>query len=159
MAKEVANATTDVVNQIKSNDPEESAEKRDTVTRSTNALIRSVNALVQYSSLPEFAPISAKISNKGRQTQEPIVSAGRSVIQGSSFMLQSAKSLAVNPKDPPTWQQLAQHSKHVSDSIKRLVTALRYNSHQIQIHLVNFCQFVKFLSIFLQRKSSWSKGM
>lgn len=40
-------------------------------------------------------------------------------------MLQAAKSLAINPKDPPTWQQIAQHSKHVSDSIKRLVTALR----------------------------------
>ena len=40
-------------------------------------------------------------------------------------MIHSAKSLAVNPKDPPTWQALANSSKAVSDSIKRLVSSLR----------------------------------
>ena len=40
-------------------------------------------------------------------------------------MIQSAKSLAVNPKDPPTWQALANSSKAVSDSIKRLVSSIR----------------------------------
>lgn len=40
-------------------------------------------------------------------------------------MIRSAKSLAVNPKDPPTWQDLAAHSKKVSDSIKKLVGSIR----------------------------------
>merc|ERR1712088_915503 len=37
----------------------------------------------------------------------------------------SAKSLAVNPRDPPTWQALANSSKSVSDSIKKLVSSIR----------------------------------
>merc|ERR1719204_2137201 len=40
-------------------------------------------------------------------------------------MIQSAKSLAVNPRDPPTWQALANSSKSVSDSIKKLVSSIR----------------------------------
>lgn len=40
-------------------------------------------------------------------------------------MISAAKSLALNPKDPPTWQALANHSKSVSDSIKKLVSSIR----------------------------------
>merc|ERR1719195_1882861 len=40
-------------------------------------------------------------------------------------MIHSAKSLAVNPRDPPTWQALANSSKSVSDSIKKLVSSIR----------------------------------
>ena len=40
-------------------------------------------------------------------------------------MLQAAKQLAINPKDPPTYQMYSTHSKSVSDSIKRLVSAIR----------------------------------
>ena len=38
----------------------------------------------------------------------------------------SAKSLAVNPKDPPTWQLLASHTKSVTDAIKSLIMSIRY---------------------------------
>jgi talin len=107
-------------------DTDQSAEKKETCRRATDTLIRSVDTLVRYSGQPEFAGVPAKISVKGRVIQEPVVSSGKSVIEGSCNMLQAAKSLAINPKDPPTWHQLAQHSKQVSDSIKRLVTALRY---------------------------------
>lgn len=41
-------------------------------------------------------------------------------------MVKAAKSLAVSPRDPPTWQLLANHSKSVSDSIKKLVSSIRY---------------------------------
>ena len=41
-------------------------------------------------------------------------------------MLQAAKQLAINPKDPPTYQMYSNHSKSVSDAIKRLVSAIRY---------------------------------
>lgn len=57
--------------------------------------------------------------------QEPITSAGKSIIDGSCNMILSAKSLALNPKDPPTWQTLASHSKNVSDSIKKLVASIK----------------------------------
>lgn len=50
---------------------------------------------------------------------------GKSIIDGSCSMISAAKSLALNPKDPPTWQALANHSKSVSDSIKKLVSSIR----------------------------------
>lgn len=50
---------------------------------------------------------------------------GESIIDGSCAMIAAAKSLALNPKDPPTWQALANHSKSVSDSIKNLVSSIR----------------------------------
>ncbi|XP_021951847.1 talin-1 isoform X2 [Folsomia candida] len=125
MAKDVANATAGLVKEIKALDTDQSSEKKETCKRATDSLIRSVDTLRSYAGQPEFAGVPAKISVKGRVIQEPIVSSGRSVIEGSCNMLTAAKSLAINPKDPPTWHQLAQHSKQVSDSIKRLVTALR----------------------------------
>ena len=51
--------------------------------------------------------------------------AGKSVIKSSSSLLTSAKSLAVNPMDPPMWQLLASHTKAVTDSIKSLIMAIR----------------------------------
>jgi len=55
----------------------------------------------------------------------PIFDSGKQIIAGSCAMIQSAKSLAVNPRDPPTWQALANSSKSVSDSIKKLVSSIR----------------------------------
>ena len=56
---------------------------------------------------------------------EPIVSAGKMMIASSCALIQTAKPLALNPKDPPTWQQLANHSRDVSDSIKKLVASIK----------------------------------
>lgn len=39
--------------------------------------------------------------------------------------LRTAKQLAASPTDAPTWQRLADNSKVVSESIKRLVAAIR----------------------------------
>lgn len=40
-------------------------------------------------------------------------------------MVRAAKHLVVTPKDPPTWHLLANQSKSVSDSIKKLVSSIR----------------------------------
>ena len=37
---------------------------------------------------------------------------------GNFVLIRTARSLAINPKDPPTWSVLAGHSHTVSDSIK-----------------------------------------
>lgn len=47
------------------------------------------------------------------------------MLDASCNMIRVAKQLSISPKDPPTWQQLADSSKVVSDCIKRLVTAIR----------------------------------
>ena len=48
------------------------------------------------------------------------------MIKASSSLLTTSKSLAINPKDAPTWQLLASHSKAISESIKALLSAMKY---------------------------------
>ena len=64
-------------------------------------------------------------SLQAQKAQEPITSAGKSLIEGACQMLAAAKQLAINPKDPPTYQQYSNHSKSVSEAIKKLVSAIR----------------------------------
>uniref|UniRef100_A0A8C2WH61 Talin 2 n=1 Tax=Cyclopterus lumpus TaxID=8103 RepID=A0A8C2WH61_CYCLU len=47
------------------------------------------------------------------------------MLDSSSYLLETARSLVLNPKDPPTWSILAGHSRTVSDSIKSLITSIR----------------------------------
>lgn len=56
---------------------------------------------------------------------EPIISAAKTMLESSAGLIQTARSLAVNPKDPPKWSVLAGHSRTVSDSIKKLITNMR----------------------------------
>ena len=51
--------------------------------------------------------------------------AGKSLIKSSTSLLTSAKSLVVNPNDPPMWQLLASHTKAVTDAIRNLLMAIR----------------------------------
>ena len=124
-AKDVANATATLVKEIKALDPNYTDGNRQKCADATRPLIEAVDRLCQFASTPEFASIPARISDHGRQSQEPIVQSGHFIIDGSCSMIHSAKSLAVNPKDPPTWQSLANSSKSVSDAIKKLVSSIR----------------------------------
>lgn len=47
------------------------------------------------------------------------------MLDSSTYLLETARSLVLNPKDPPTWSILAGHSRTVSDSIKSLITSIR----------------------------------
>lgn len=49
----------------------------------------------------------------------------KTMLESSSYLIRTARSLAINPKDPPTWSVLAGHSHTVSDSIKSLITSIR----------------------------------
>ena len=148
-AKEVANATATLVKEIKNLDSNYNEANRATCSNATRysyslydskfsqqgisktiflkyrPLIEAVDNLCQFASSPEFASVPAKISEEGREAQLPIFDSGKQIIAGSCAMIQSAKSLAVNPRDPPTWQALANSSKSVSDSIKKLVSSIR----------------------------------
>lgn len=106
-------------------DQDYSDENRARCSAATKPLLEAVENLCTFASSPEFASVPAKISAKARESQEPITFSGKAIINGSCSMIESAKSLAVNPKDPPTWQSLANHSKSVSDSIKSLVASIR----------------------------------
>ncbi|XP_035720068.1 talin-1-like isoform X2 [Vespa mandarinia] len=124
-AKDVANSTASLVKEIKALDQNYSEINREKCAEATKPLLEAVDNLCTFASSPEFASQPAKISVAARAAQEPITSAGKAIIGGSCAMVQVAKSLAISPKDPPTWQLLANNSKNVSDSIKSLVASIR----------------------------------
>uniref|UniRef100_A0A668ANE5 Talin 2a n=1 Tax=Myripristis murdjan TaxID=586833 RepID=A0A668ANE5_9TELE len=124
-AKEVANSTANLVKTIKALDGDFSEENRNKCRVATAPLIEAVENLTTFASNPEFASVPAQISNEGSAAQEPILQSARSMLDSSTHLLKTARSLVINPKDPPTWSVLAGHSRTVSDSIKSLITAIR----------------------------------
>lgn len=121
-AQSVAKTTSALVQEVKALEDEYSAPSR---TEFVEPLLQAVDSLCQYASQPEFISIPAKISAEGRRAQEPILQAGRGVLDGVVEMVRAVKSLAISPEDPPVWQQLAHHSKPVSECVKRLVDSIR----------------------------------
>ncbi|QQP52773.1 Uncharacterized protein FKW44_005020, partial [Caligus rogercresseyi] len=119
-AKEVANATATLVKEIKQLDANYNDENHRRTTEASKPLIESMDNLCQFVMSPEFTSIPLKSPKMVSRPRNPFLS--------SCSMIHSAKSLAINPKDPPTWQSLANSSKDVSDSIKRLVSAIRDKS-------------------------------
>ncbi|KAG7237842.1 hypothetical protein INR49_031736 [Caranx melampygus] len=124
-AKEVANSTANLVKTIKALDGDFSDENRNRCRVATTPLIEAVENLTTFASNPEFASVPAQISSEGAVAQEPILQSARSMLDSSTHLLKTARSLVINPKDPPTWSVLAGHSRTVSDSIKSLITAIR----------------------------------
>ncbi|XP_075894321.1 talin-2 isoform X3 [Nelusetta ayraudi] len=124
-AKEVANTTANLVKTIKALDGDFSEENRNRCRVATAPLLEAVENLSAFANNPEFASIPAQISNEGSAAQEPIVRSARSMLDSSTYLLETARSLVLNPKDPPTWSILAGHSRTVSDSIKSLITSIR----------------------------------
>uniref|UniRef100_A0A4W3IZV0 Talin 1 n=1 Tax=Callorhinchus milii TaxID=7868 RepID=A0A4W3IZV0_CALMI len=124
-AKEVANSTANLVKTIKALDGAFVDENREKCRAATMPLIEAVENLTAFASNPEFASIPAQISAEGLNAMEPIVVAAKTMLDSSTGLIQTARSLAVNPKDPPKWSVLAGHSRTVSDSIKKLITSIR----------------------------------
>uniref|UniRef100_A0A8D2MK94 Talin 1 n=1 Tax=Zonotrichia albicollis TaxID=44394 RepID=A0A8D2MK94_ZONAL len=124
-AKEVANSTANLVKTIKALDGEFNEENRERCRAATAPLIEAVDNLTAFASNPEFATVPAQISPEGRRAMEPIVISAKAMLESSAGLIQTARSLAVNPKDPPQWSVLAGHSRTVSDSIKKLITNMR----------------------------------
>lgn len=124
-AKEVANSTANLVKTIKALDGDFSEDNRNKCRIATTPLIEAVENLTAFASNPEFASIPAQISSEGSQAQEPILISAKTMLESSSYLIRTARSLAINPKDPPTWSVLAGHSHTVSDSIKSLITSIR----------------------------------
>uniref|UniRef100_A0A671NZ99 Talin-2-like n=1 Tax=Sinocyclocheilus anshuiensis TaxID=1608454 RepID=A0A671NZ99_9TELE len=124
-AKEVANSTASLVKTIKALDGDFSEENREKCRVATAPLIEAVDNLTTFASNPEFASVPAQISREGLAAQEPIIQSACSMLDSSTHLLKTARSLVMNPKDPPTWSLLASHSRNVSDSIKSLIMAIR----------------------------------
>uniref|UniRef100_A0A8C0XQC8 Talin-1 n=1 Tax=Castor canadensis TaxID=51338 RepID=A0A8C0XQC8_CASCN len=124
-AKEVANSTANLVKTIKALDGAFTEENRAQCRAATAPLLEAVENLSAFASNPEFSSIPAQISPEGRAAMEPIVISAKTMLESAGGLIQTARALAVNPRDPPRWSVLAGHSRTVSDSIKKLITSMR----------------------------------
>ncbi|UJR28105.1 hypothetical protein I4U23_009360 [Adineta vaga] len=124
-AKDVANATAELVRTIKVLDNSYTQENHRQCIETSRPLLQNIDELYTYAMSKEFASVPASISVTGRQLQEPVLSAARKVVDGACHIVDCSKTLIINPKEPIQWQQLATHTKGVSESIKRLATAVK----------------------------------
>ncbi|XP_064292938.1 talin-1 isoform X2 [Plodia interpunctella] len=124
-AKDVANSTAALVKEIKALDTDYSETNRAKCAAATGPLSEAVQSLCQFADSPEFASAPARFPPAARRSQDAVLRCGRDIISGSCSMLESARALALAPQEREQWQQLAAHSKTVSDSIKSLVTNIR----------------------------------
>ncbi|KAB0393136.1 hypothetical protein E2I00_013983 [Balaenoptera physalus] len=124
-AKEVANSTANLVKTIKALDGAFTEENRAQCRAATAPLLEAVDNLSAFASNPEFSSVPAQISPEGRAAMEPIVISAKTMLESAGGLIQTARALAVNPRDPPRWSVLAGHSRTVSDSIKKLITSMR----------------------------------
>uniref|UniRef100_A0AC35TN27 FERM domain-containing protein n=1 Tax=Rhabditophanes sp. KR3021 TaxID=114890 RepID=A0AC35TN27_9BILA len=91
----------------------------------TYAVQHAAENLEAFTKGNEFIPIPAKISARGAEAQKPVLTSGRQMLFATCEMFKTAKALALSPKDASTWQKLADNSTVVSESIKKLVSAIR----------------------------------
>ena len=84
-------------------------------------LADALDNFLKYFDSSKHVTHPAKIGNESTDACKDIEKYGGEIVDRSSSMIGSVKLLVVNPKDPPTWQALADTSKGVSDSIKNLI--------------------------------------
>ncbi|XP_057321307.1 talin-2 isoform X3 [Microplitis mediator] len=120
-AKDVANSTANLVKEIKALDREYSETNREKCSEATKPLLDAVDNLCAFAGCTEYLKTVTHV-------QETITGPEKAIIDGACAMVQAAKSLQASPKDEPTWQLLAHHSKNVSESIKSLVASIRDKS-------------------------------
>ncbi|CAF3837471.1 unnamed protein product [Rotaria magnacalcarata] len=149
-AKDVANGTAELVQTIKILDSSYTPENHRRCTETSRPLLQSIDELYTYAMSREFASVPALISSTGRQLQEPILAAARNVVDGACRIVDCSKNLIVNAKEPAQWQQLAGHTKNVSESIKRLATSVKY-FHQEQISSTS--HFISELTLDIRQSS------
>ncbi|GAB0095550.1 talin-1 [Sergentomyia squamirostris] len=123
-AKDVATATSALVQKSK-NLEHDTPTARQQCAEATRPLMDAVYSCRQFASSPEYISIPARISAEGFRSQEPILMSGSYVLDSVIEMVKTVKSLAMTPDDPPVWQQLAHHSKPVSENVKRLVDTIK----------------------------------
>ncbi|VDL72796.1 unnamed protein product, partial [Nippostrongylus brasiliensis] len=123
-AGKVAAGTAQLITAVKQLDSRPSPESRESCTSAAQSLRMATEQLESYVDNPDFAGVPARISPSGRDAQIPVLTSTRQMLDASCEMIGTAKTLASAPMDAQTWQRLADNSKEVSESIKRLVSAI-----------------------------------
>jgi talin len=125
MAKDIANGTATLVQTVKSLDGAMTEENRRRCGEAAKPLLHALEMLGTFTASPEYAGVPATISDKGRTAQLPITTATRALLDGAIGMIDAAKLLAANPRDPATHHMYAAQTHTLSEAVKSVVSAIR----------------------------------
>ncbi|TKR83174.1 hypothetical protein L596_016804 [Steinernema carpocapsae] len=124
-ARDLASSTANLITAIRQMDRQYTETSQRECTEAARSLHTVAEQFERFVDNPDFGPIPAKISPEGQQAQRPVLTSAKTMLDASSSMIETAKSLSDRPTDGQIWQRLAYNSKDVSESIKRLVSAIR----------------------------------
>lgn len=124
-ARDITSATAALIHSVKKVDQSASEQNYKECSENAHQLRVAAENLEAFVGNPEFGPVPARISQAGRQAQQPVLQSARKMLEASCEMISTAKHLNVNPTDVSIWQGIANNSSIVSESIKHLVAAIR----------------------------------
>ena len=124
-AKDLAAATTQLVDKIKTYGSDTSAANRTTICEATVPLQEATNSLAAFSASPEFAAVPAILSDEAKVAQAPILTAGATMLDGGTEMITILKGLIQSPSNRQEWNSLTVSSRKVSEAIKQMIQAIR----------------------------------
>ncbi|KAL3090978.1 hypothetical protein niasHS_007353 [Heterodera schachtii] len=124
-AREITSVTAALITTVKLYDQSERAADLGKCVEQANKLHSAADNLCKFVDNPDFGALPARIALAGRRAQQPLVHSSTKMLDASLDMITTAKSLDENPSDAATWQQIANSSSVVSESIKQLVAAIR----------------------------------
>uniref|UniRef100_A0A914HYR3 Talin n=1 Tax=Globodera rostochiensis TaxID=31243 RepID=A0A914HYR3_GLORO len=124
-AREITSVTATLITAVKQFDQSEKDADLAKCAEQSRKLHAAAENLCKFIDNPDFGALPARISAAGRRAQQPLVLSATKMLDASFDMITTAKSLDENPSDATTWQQIANSSSVVSESIKQLVAAIR----------------------------------
>ena len=124
-AKDLANATTKLVDKIKTYGGDTSPANRQTVIDATIPLHEATTSLAAFSASPEFSSVPPVLSEEAKVAQKPILIAGSAMLEGGTEMITILKGLIQSPSNRQEWNNLTGSSRKVSESIKQMIQSIR----------------------------------
>lgn len=126
-AKNIATATANLVNAIKTLAATSSDESRDACFQNSQQLQAGLKELTDFANTPEFASIPASISPVAMQTIAPILEANKNLLKLSQDALGALKPFFAGRTDPASLQVLSRKLQKVPESYQKIVDLLSSN--------------------------------
>lgn len=123
-AKEIASCTSELINAVKDLDKQRNSHTESVCSSAATTLRQAAENLESFVDNPSFAAVPARISPEGRSAQIPVLASSRQMLDASCEMVSAMRQLAGPRMDDTAWQRVADQSRVVSESIKRLVTSI-----------------------------------
>jgi len=124
LAKEVASSTAALVKEIKLIDQDSTIE-RTSCAQATIPLMKSITNLIAFSSSPEFCAVPAKLSQKAKDSQIPIIQTGNQLADQSINLFESIKQQLNSQYANTTNQGIINQIKLIKSTTKKMIDSIK----------------------------------